>query len=78
MRNISRSWHKCIANKKEMINLREFEEKLSLTERFHVKFYLIKCSVKKKLKGKVVYFFVLSAEVYYLFTICCRCLCSST
>ena len=67
-----------MANKKEMTNLLEFEENCHLLERFHVKFYLIKCSVKKKLKGKVVYFFVLSAEVHYLFTICCRCLCSST
>ena len=31
-----------------------------LLQRFHVKFYLIKCSVEKKLKGKVVNFLVLS------------------
>ena len=46
-----------------MINLHEFDEKLSLTAKIscEVLSFVLKCSLKEKLKGKVVYFRVLSS-----------------
>ena len=46
-----------------MINFHEFDEKLSLTANIscEVLSFGLKCSLKEKLKGKVVYFLVLSS-----------------